>query len=642
VLTYLARRILAMIPTLLGITFVTFLIMNFAPGDPISTRFRGAENTDAEAAASRDRLADAIRAKKKLLGMVREDRSVLAWDTNPRASHDEGPATIGLAGRRGEDDGWLRALAASRDGQLAAGGDSKRVLLVDAASGRVRARLEGASSTITALAFSADGARVIAGDGAGGVHAWDVASGSPAWQAQEGDRPIRDLAALPDGRVALVSDDGRLCILDGSGHESACRVAHVGGARALAVSRDGSRAWTGGVDRKLLEWDLASLTSARTVHEGIAINDLALSPDESFLVAASEDRSVMRIAVREESDPGVRELGAHSQAATAVVITPDGSTAFSGGRDEIIHRFDLAGAPGAQTGVAMGRVYGLAMSPDGATLYSVSESWRSVPVPQRYFSWLSRIARFDFDRSFKDDRPVMAKVGEALPVTLLLNGIAILLIYLIAVPLGVLAAARRGSTFDHASSIALFALYSVPSFWAGTLLIMAFSSERAWNILPSTGLHSPDAADLSYLSWLKDALLHLVLPIVVFVYAGFASLSRYARTSMLESIGQDYVRTARAKGLSEAVVLWKHAFRNSLITIVTLVGNLLPGLIGGSVIIESIFSIHGMGKLGFDSILARDYPVVMALTTFSALLTLLGILLSDVLYSVVDPRITHA
>jgi len=632
-----------MIPTLLGITFVTFMIMNFAPGDPISTRFKSA-GTDAEAAASRDRLADAIRAKKKLLGMVREDRSILAWDAAPEPSRDGDPPQVAFSGRRGEDDAWLRALAQSPDGSLlAAGSDAKRVLLVDASGGRVRARLEGASSTITALSFSADGRRIIAGDGAGSVHAWDAASGAPSWEAQEGERPIRDLAALPEDRVALVSDDGRLCVLDASGHESACHVAHLGGARALVVSKDGRRAWTGGVDRRLLEWDVATLEILRTIHEGIAINDLALSPDASFVVAAGEDRSVTRIDLREGADPVVRELGAHSQAATAVALSPDASAAFSGGRDEIIRRFDLAGGtPAAQTTLAMGRVHGLAIGNDGATLWSVSESWRSVPVPQRYLAWLSRIARFDFDRSFKDDRPVVEKVGEALPVTMLLNGIAILLIYLIAVPLGVLAAARRGSTFDHASSVILFALYSVPAFWAGTLLIMTFSSERAWNVLPSNGLHASDAADLSYLSWLKDSLVHLVLPIIVFVYAGFASLSRYARTSMLESIGQDYVRTARAKGLPENVVLWKHAFRNSLITIVTLIGNLLPGLIGGSVIIESIFSIHGMGKLGFDSILARDYPVVMALTTLSALLTLLGILLSDVLYSVVDPRITHA
>jgi hypothetical protein len=162
-----------------------------------------------------------------------------------------------------------------------------------------------------------------------------------------------------------------------------------------------------------------------------------------------------------------------------------------------------------------------------------------------------------------------------------------------------------------------------------------------WDVLPSGGLESLGAESMSYLDWLWDRILHLFLPILVMTYAGFASMSRYARTTMLETIQEDYVRTARAKGLSERVVVYKHAFRNSLVTIVTLMGNLLPALIGGSVIVEYIFNIQGMGLLGFDAILQRDYPVIMAITTFSAFLTLMGILLSDILYSVVDPRVSQ-
>ena len=157
--------------------------------------------------------------------------------------------------------------------------------------------------------------------------------------------------------------------------------------------------------------------------------------------------------------------------------------------------------------------------------------------------------------------------------------------------------------------------------------------------LPSSGLASPNEWQMSYFPWLWDRFLHLVLPVTVMVYGGFASLSRYVRTSMLEALGQDYVRTARAKGLAERVVVLKHAFRNALVTIVTLIGNLLPRLFGGSLIIEVIFSINGMGKLAFDSILSRDYPMIMAITTISAVLTLVGILISDLLYGVVDPRV---
>jgi peptide/nickel transport system permease protein len=251
------------------------------------------------------------------------------------------------------------------------------------------------------------------------------------------------------------------------------------------------------------------------------------------------------------------------------------------------------------------------------------------------------MARLDFDRSFSDDRLVMDKIKEAIPVTMGLNLLTILIIYAVSVPLGIFAAVRRGSWFDHVSSFLLFLLYSVPNFWLATLLILTFSSKTNWDILPSVGLSGDHPENLSYLSYLWDRITHLVLPISVMVYGGFASLSRYTRTSLLETIQQDYVRTARAKGLSETVVVLKHAFRNSLITIVTLIGNLLPALIGGSVIVEYIFSIDGMGRLGFDAILSRDYPVIMATTTMSAVLTLFGILLSDILYTLVDPRVSH-
>jgi len=261
-----------------------------------------------------------------------------------------------------------------------------------------------------------------------------------------------------------------------------------------------------------------------------------------------------------------------------------------------------------------------------------------IPIPVQYGRWLGRLARLDFGRSFKDQRPVIDKIAAALPVTLTLSLTTILLTYFVAVPIGVFSAVRRNTLPDHVSSTVLFVLYSIPSFLVGTLAILTLG--RA-GILPFVGLHSPGHERLGYLPFLGDFLLHLLLPIACLTYGSFAMLSRFVRSAMLENLGLDYVRTARSKGLPESRVVLRHAFRNSLIPVVTLMANILPTLIGGSVIIESIFTIDGMGYLGFQSVLHRDYPVIMAITTFAAVLTMVGILLSDILYVLVDPRIAY-
>ncbi len=265
---------------------------------------------------------------------------------------------------------------------------------------------------------------------------------------------------------------------------------------------------------------------------------------------------------------------------------------------------------------------------------SLGENWI------QYMRWLKRICLFDFGESFKDHRPVIQKIKEALPITLTLNLIEIFIVYFISIPLGVFSALRRESSLDKVITVNLFVLYSLPTFWVATLLIMMFASGDHLNWFPVVGYVSDGAENFPWFKWLGNVAWHLVLPVTCMVYGSFAFLSRFSRANMLEVIRQDYIRTAKAKGLKNSVVIWKHAFRNALIPLVTLMGTLLPALMGGSVIIEQIFSIPGMGKLGFESVLARDYPTIMAIASIEAMLTLVSLLISDFFYVWVDPRIS--
>jgi peptide/nickel transport system permease protein len=263
------------------------------------------------------------------------------------------------------------------------------------------------------------------------------------------------------------------------------------------------------------------------------------------------------------------------------------------------------------------------------------------PLPVQYAKWLGRLVTLDLGESFKDKRPVWDKIRERLPVTIWLNVISIVLTYAIAIPLGIYSSVKPGTLLDSISTTAVFMLYSLPSFWVGTLILIYLCSGDYLLLFPPAGLHSLDYTP-EWPIWRRagDYAWHIAMPVVCQTYASFAALSRYMRSSMLENARQDYVRTARAKGLPERVVVLKHILRNSLIPLVTILAALLPALIGGSFIIETIFSIPGIGQLGYQAILARDYPVVLGLFSISSFLTLIGILIADLLLAVVDPRIT--
>ncbi len=264
------------------------------------------------------------------------------------------------------------------------------------------------------------------------------------------------------------------------------------------------------------------------------------------------------------------------------------------------------------------------------------------PIPVQYGLWLAKLASLDLGTSWRTGKPVTQAISETLPVTLGLNGAALLFVYLVGLPLGVMSAVRQGSLRDRVSTVALFLLYSIPSFWLGTMAILFLGGGKYWDAIPVQGLTSPDHESYSALGKLLDVLWHAATPVVLLGYALLASVSRYMRTGMLEVIRQDYIRTARAKGLSERVVVYKHALRNSLIPVLSHLGTMLPYLVGGSVIVERLFGIPGMGKLMFDAILARDYSLIMGISTTTAIFTMAGVLFTDVLYAVVDPRISFA
>jgi peptide/nickel transport system permease protein len=260
------------------------------------------------------------------------------------------------------------------------------------------------------------------------------------------------------------------------------------------------------------------------------------------------------------------------------------------------------------------------------------------PLMVQYWDWLKRISSLDFGRSFSPDRrPVWDKIKERIGITLGLNLMSLIIILGVSIPIGVIAAYRAHSWFDQATTLLVFFGFAMPTFWLALLLIMFFGVYLDW--LPISGLTSLTFAQLTFWQKVQDLAAHVTLPVLVAAFGGLAGMSRYMRGNMLEVIRQDYITTARAKGLPERVVIFKHALRNALLPVITILGLSVPGLIGGSVIFESIFAIPGMGQLFYGAVMARDYPLVMGELVIGAVLTLAGNMLADVGYALVDPRI---
>ena len=260
------------------------------------------------------------------------------------------------------------------------------------------------------------------------------------------------------------------------------------------------------------------------------------------------------------------------------------------------------------------------------------------PLLTQYYDWLKRIVTLNFGVSFTaNHEPVIIEIKRTIGITIIINSLAMFFIFLFSIPLGVMSAVKHDSLFDKITTVLVFIGFAAPSFWVALLLIIFFGIDL--HILPIGGITS---AGYNFLPWwgkIANIAKHLVMPVFVAGFGGIAGLSRYLKGNMLEVYRQDYILTARAKGLKERTVIYKHAMKNALIPFITILGLSVPGLIGGSVIIETIFDINGMGRLFYQSVLARDYPTIMGILVIGAVLTLIGNLLADITYALVDPRL---
>lgn len=253
----------------------------------------------------------------------------------------------------------------------------------------------------------------------------------------------------------------------------------------------------------------------------------------------------------------------------------------------------------------------------------------------QYFLWLVNMLHGNFGFSFTDGRPVLTKILEKVPVTALLIGVSFFFTIVIAIPIAVYSAVHKDSLFDYIATAIAFIGYGTPTFWLGIELIQLFSVK--WHLLPDSGLASIDSTGFD----LGDTVRHLILPVTTLTFVSLAGWIRYQRSSMLEVLGEDFIRTAAAKGLSRNVVIFKHAFRNAMLPLITLLGLYLPALLTGAYFVEIVFTIPGMGYLGLNAIFERDYPTVMGTTVISAVLVVIGNLLADVGYALADPRIRY-
>ncbi len=260
------------------------------------------------------------------------------------------------------------------------------------------------------------------------------------------------------------------------------------------------------------------------------------------------------------------------------------------------------------------------------------------PLYVQYLQWLKKVAKLDFGYSFAPDhKKVITKIKERIGITVVINLISIILIFIISIPIGVICAKNENNWIDKSLTTFVYIGYAMPSFWFALLLMIFFGIHL--RILPISGIKSLNHDYLSFWGKFTDYVKHLILPLLVSTFGGIAGLSRYVRNNMVEVLKTEYILSAKGRGIPEKKIYYKHALKNVLLPVITIIGLSIPGLIGGSVIFESIFGIPGMGQLFYQSVMSRDYPVIMGILTIGAILTLIGNLIADICYSIADPRV---
>jgi ABC-type dipeptide/oligopeptide/nickel transport system permease component len=274
-------------------------------------------------------------------------------------------------------------------------------------------------------------------------------------------------------------------------------------------------------------------------------------------------------------------------------------------------------------------------------LHLIDDQGRSISLPMQYVFWLRDTLTGDFGESVQYNTPVIKLIKERLPLTLTINLIASFIVYLFAIPGGMLASVRRGRTFDVAWGLLTIGLFSLPIILVGDMLLGFLANPQYLGWFPAANAHSTNTDWMTAFQYAMDYLWHMILPVICLSYGGFAYLSKIQRAAMLDNLGQDYVRTARAKGVSGFVVATRHVFRNSLLPMITIFAGIIPSLLGGSIVVERIFSIKGMGDLMVTATFSRDLPIVQAVAFVGSAITLVCLLVTDLCYAIADPRVSY-
>ncbi|MEZ0227432.1 MAG: ABC transporter permease subunit [Planctomycetota bacterium] len=634
---YLVKRLFLLLVTLFGICIITFLLVTLAPGDPAAT-YMGVQQVGSAKGRATDTVLKNAREtlyldRPVILNTTPNSRARIARkrvkelsEGTDYARQDAQEAIVGGIGTAALDIFIDEAQARAQQGvepatklavavaalETVAANASATAVELDAAVKTVKTLVPGRGPRVSGRASSADAAK-----------AWVT------WGKNHLDEPFQGVNALLDTLARLVPPDK-----DGPA------------AKGTPVER--AKVWAQWWEQHKARFDPA------TVDKAVAAYMSAPEAQQKARLAELEKLGAVCIAplmaIYQSSTGEQHRLAAF--AISLIAHNTNDLTPRQTHRDEFAAEWADKKIGGDKEKYVDAQI--AKMLEDQETKLSrwwfrseeefvefstVRQMGRGFTQTQ-FGNWFRQLVKLDFGTSLAHRKNNLDLIKERFPRSAWLNFFSMMLTYLIAIPIGVYSATNQRSVGDRISTIGLFVLYSLPSFWVGSILIMLLTGPPTGvDLFPSRGYEDMNAASFDSWARFKDWVWHITLPVLCLTYGGIAYVSRQMRAGMLEVIRQDYIRTARAKGLAEKVVVFKHAMRNSLIPIITLMAFLLPHMFGGSVIIESIFSIDGLGKLLFEAINQRDLPLIMTEVVIAGVLTLIGILLADIMYAIVDPRI---